>query len=124
MIFNMLRFIDDLTGKFRIFVRLHISPQQIIRSDTDISAVDTGNLFLSLLCRSQNHTRLQFRSEPANLALPVVNQGCRADDQSRFLINSLLIGRKEESDNLQSFPQAHIVGQNSSKSAGVQGFQP
>ena len=58
-----------------------------------------------------------------DLIFPVVNQGGRGDDETSFLF-PLLKGRKEKSDDLQSFSKAHIVCQDSAEAVLTEGFQP
>ena len=123
-VFNILCLIEDNKAKFSVLVSIDVSFQKIIRGDQNIHIpvffVHRLNHITARSRRPCNRANLQFRCEPPELLAPVVNQRCGSHNHR----NPVPLQRREQRNDLQRFPQTHIVSQNSAKSAMIQHAEP
>ena len=65
-----------------------------------------------------------MRSELLDLALPVADDADRSDDQRRFGQPALFLLEREMRERLDSFAQAHVIGEDAAQVAASQKLQP
>ena len=123
LVLDKLRLIQHLIEKHFPLIGLHIAFQMVIGTDEHIPLSAALDDFTSLRLVSFHRADREFRREPVKLFRPVVYQGRRADDQGGPDA-ALLLLRQKNGDDLQGFPEAHLVGENPAESAARQGTQP
>ena len=122
-VFDVLCFVQDDGVEFDRSILLGIATDEGVRRNDNIMRCSFGKALLPVGAGEREH--FQLRSEFLRFEQPVENEAGRTNDQAGAIrFQPFGVGGLNESQRLQCFSQAHLVGEDSAEAVSAQKMKP